>query len=152
MNSGDAHNPAALGVFVGLLFLFAWISAGLIVSRMSGWHKLAQRFALQGDFPSRCWRWRSATARYGSHYNNCLRVAADPAGLYMAMPWLFRIGHPPLFIPWSEISISHTKVLLWKMTRFEFGRENPISFSFREDFAEQIRAAAGSSWPKLTIT
>lgn len=114
---------------------------------MTGWHRLAQQFPLQGDFPRERWRFKGATARYGSHYNNCLTIGASPAGLYMAMPWLFRVGHPPLFIPWSETTIYRAKVLFWNVVRFQFGRETPITFGFREDLADQIRRAAGPSWP-----
>lgn len=123
----------------------------MIVSRTTGWHQLAERFTLQGDFPSEPWRFKSATARYGSHYNNCLTIAASPVGLYMAMLWPFRVGHPPLFIPWNEITISRAKVFFWNVVRFQVGRENPIVFGFREDFAGQIRRAAGSSWPSEAL-
>lgn len=89
--------------------------------------------------------------RYGTNYNNCLTIGASPAGLYMAMPWLFRIGHPPIFIPWNDVTVSRAKVLFWNIVRFQLGRENPITFGFREDLAEQIRHAAGSSWPTESL-
>ncbi len=69
----------------------------------------------------------------------------------MAMPWLFRMSHPPLFIPWNEVNISRAKVLFWDVVQFQLGREDPVTFGFREDFADQIRHAAGPSWPKESI-
>jgi hypothetical protein len=151
MHTSGPHG-AALAALIAGLFAFSWVVTGVAVSRMTGWHRLAQRFALQGDFPAERWRFRSATARYGSHYNNCLTIAASPMGLYMAMLWPFRIAHPPLFIPWNEITISRAKVLFWNVLRFQFGREDPVTFGFREDFTDQIRRAAGLNWPKESIS
>ena len=145
MHASGPHGPTLVALIAG--FAFSWFFTGAAVSRMTGWHRLAQRFTFQGEVPSQLWRFKSATARYGSHYNNCLTIGASPAGLYMAMPWLFRVGHPPLFIPWNEITIYRAKVLFWNVVRFQFGREAPITFGFREDLADQIRRAAGSSWP-----
>lgn len=150
MHTSGLHGAPLVAVFAGL-FVFSWIVAGIAVSRMTGWYRLAERFPLQGDFPSERWRFKSATARFGSHYNNCLTIAADPAGFYVAMPWAFRIGHSPLCIPWNEITVSRAKVLFWNIVRFQFGRENPIVFGFREDFADQIRSAAGPSWPTESL-
>ncbi|MGH9574888.1 MAG: hypothetical protein ACRD40_15330, partial [Candidatus Acidiferrales bacterium] len=72
-------------------------------------------------------------------------------GLYMAMLPPFLIGHPPLFIPWNEISISRKKVLFWNVIQFRIGREGPVTFGFREDFADRIRQAAGASWPGESV-
>jgi len=147
MHPSGPHG-ATLAALLILLFVSCWIVTGMLVSRMTGWHRLAERFALQGDFPAECWRFKSATARYGSQYNNCLTIAANPMGLYMAMLPGFRMGHPPLFIPWSEIAIARTKVLFWNVVQFRIGRESPVTFGFRENFADQIRLAAGASWPR----
>jgi len=147
MHPSGPHG-ATLAALLILLFVSCWIVTGMLVSRMTGWHRLAERFALQGDFPAECWRFKSATARYGSQYNNCLTIAANPMGLYMAMLPGFRMGHPPLFIPWSEIAIARTKILFWNVVQFRIGRESPVTFGFRENFADQIRLAAGASWPR----
>ncbi|MGH9573225.1 MAG: hypothetical protein ACRD40_06815 [Candidatus Acidiferrales bacterium] len=146
MHTSGPQGGALVALFI-LLFVFCWIVTGMLVSRMTGWHRLAERFSLDGEFPAERWRFKSATARYGSNYNNCLTIAANPMGLYMAMLPPFLIGHPALLIPWNEISISRKKVLFWNVVQFQIGRETPVTFGFREDFAQQIRRAAGASWP-----
>lgn len=150
MHASGPHGAGLAALIVGLA-VFSWVVTGIAVSRMSGWHRLAERFAFEGDFPASRWRFKSATARYGTNYNNCLTIAADAAGFYMAMPIFFRIGHPPLFIPWNEITILRGRVLYWKVVRIQFGRDEPITLGFREDFAEEIRRAAGSSWPNERV-
>ncbi len=39
----------------------------------------------------------------GVSYSNILNVAVCDGGLRLSCSLLFRLGHPPLFIPWSEM-------------------------------------------------
>ncbi len=126
----------------------ASLFAAFVTSRASGWHSLATRFAYQGSFPREKWKYSSATMRNLTSYKNCLTVAASPAGLYLSIVRPFQISHPDLFIPWSEIAVSRTKIFFWRMVRFELGREKPIPFTIRTKLAENIRAAAAASCPK----
>lgn len=36
-------------------------------------------------------------------YNNCVVAEIAPAGLHLRVWMIFRLRHPPLLIPWSEI-------------------------------------------------
>jgi hypothetical protein len=40
-------------------------------------------------------------------------IGSDPVGLHLAVLFPFRPGHPPLFIPWSEVSVREG----WNPTR-----------------------------------
>jgi hypothetical protein len=135
--------PFVIAALVGASALSA-----AFVSRMSGWHELARRFALQSDFPSETFRFKSARMRRGINYNNCLTIGASPMGLTIAMPWLFRMGHPSLFVPWNEISVTRTKIFWLPMVQFNLGRGKPVPFTVRARLAEEIRAAAGTAWPE----
>ncbi len=89
--------------------------------------------------------------RWGANYNNCLTIGADPSGLYLTLLFLFRIGHPPLFIPWSEISFRNRRtILFFEFVELSLGREEQIPFLIRTFLGNQIQAAAGSSWPVET--
>ncbi len=35
------------------------------------------------------------------YYRSCLMLCDCDKGLAISVPWIFRIGHPPLFIPWE---------------------------------------------------
>lgn len=133
--------------FVFAAFAGAWLFAAAFVSRLSGWHELAKRFELQGEFPSERFRLQSARMKNWMNYNNCVTVGASPVGLSLGMFWLFKYSHPALFIPWNEISSVRTKILWLPMVQFQLGRENPVPFTVRESLAERIRQAAGASWP-----
>ena len=54
-----------------------------------------------------------------AHYRNCLVIGANPAGLYLAVFLPFRVAHPPLFIPWNEVTQSKTRIFFINMVRFD---------------------------------
>lgn len=147
MQGMPSHNPVLFALFILAAFAGAWVIAAFFVSRLSGWHDLAMRFELQGDFPAQQFRRKSARMQHGMNYNNCLTIGASPVGFSLATPWLFRASHPPLFIPWNEISWVRTKILWWPMVQLRLGRENPVSFTVRETLADEIKSAAGAAWP-----
>ena len=123
----------------------------LIISKLSGWSALAARFPFSGSrFQGPSWRFQSASMRYMSNYNNCLTVGANPQGVYLKGP-LFLAGHPPLFIPWEEVSYTEGKIFWQRVTRFQLGRETQIPFAVRSTLAEHLREAAGSRWPTKQI-
>jgi len=129
-------------------FVGMWIIAGYWVALTSGWRLLAKRFRLQGIFTGRKWTMQSARMRWFSQYNNVLTVGADTAGLFMAPLFLFRAGHPPLFVPWSEItSVRETRFLFIKFVEMRLGQVEEIPFRIRASLAAKIQAAAGSEWP-----
>ena len=58
------------------------------------------------DFPfsGRKLRMKSGGMRWGTNYVACLTIGANREGLFLAVFPIFRVGHPPLFIPWNDIS------------------------------------------------
>ena len=75
--------------------------------------------------------------RWGANYNNCLTIGVDTAGLYLSPLFFFRIGHPPLFIPWTEISLrGRRKILFIDFFELKLGLEERIPFLIRASLAE----------------
>ena len=86
--------------------------------------------------------------RWASHYGSCLNVGADGTGLKLSVAFLFRAGHPPLFIPWTEVSVANRREFLFiRRVRLALGREEQIRFSIGGSLADRLQAAAGTSWP-----
>jgi|SRR5215217_392154 len=81
---------------VGLTFFSA------VISRVSGWHELARQFRADGPAPSYMRNFTSGKIGWVG-YNGCIAVGGDEQGLYLAPSLVFRLFHPPLRIPWSEI-------------------------------------------------
>lgn len=54
----------------------------------------------------------------------------NEGGVYMEVPIIFRLGRPPLFIPWTDISeVSNQNYVLWKWIVLEVG--NPSIATIR---------------------
>jgi hypothetical protein len=141
-------HPSAVALFFPLFFLALWCTILFLISQASGWAALARRFRLTSPFTGQTWDWKRARMRWGCNYNNCLTVGSDPMGLYLSMMFPFRFGHAPLFLPWQEVSVRrHRSILFFKYVELSLGREEQIPLLIRENLADQIRLAAGSSWP-----
>ena len=139
--------PAAVVIFA-LFFATVWCAALFVISRVSGWALLANRFRTDSPFPGKTWGWQSARLRWGSNYNNCLTVGSDPSGLYLSLMFIFRISSPPLLIPWPEVTVwRRRQFLFFRFVEFRLGREEQVPLLMREKLADSLRSAAGPSWP-----
>ena len=136
--------PFAFGV-VG--FISLWLFVSFVISFLGGWLSLSRKFRLHGKFSGPKWWGVSGWMRALASYRGCLVVGANPEGLYLAVIFLFRFAHPPLFIPWAEIAFGRERIFFRSFVRFQLGREDSIPLTLRESLANKIKAAAGSSWP-----
>ncbi len=85
-----------------LLIPIAWVLVSFVMARMSGWSLLAKHYA-GGQFVSEeTARFRTATLG-PIQYHSLITFGVNEQGLRMAVPLIFRLGHPPLVIPWSEM-------------------------------------------------
>jgi hypothetical protein len=139
-----------------LIFPAVLILTGILpflVAQMSGWAALGRRFRAAAAFPGETWGLQSARMRWGINYNNCLIVGADPTGLYLCMMFIFRLGMPPLLLPWQEITVERRwKGLFFHYVELRLGQDEQIPFRIRESLADKIKAAAGPNWPVETIS
>jgi hypothetical protein len=88
-----------------------------------------------------------AQMRWLCGYNNCLSVGANPEGLYLSTLPFFPLFHPPLFIPWTEVSFVRTKLFFVSGVRFELGREAHVPLWLRDRLAVRLKDAAGQAYP-----
>lgn len=128
------------------VFLVLWTLVPIVISYVSGWASLAGQFRFHDTFTGSRWSWQSAQMRFMMNYNRCLTMGANEQGLYLAMNPLFRGGHPPLFIPWNEISVKPQRILFFEGTRFQLGRANPVPLWVRKKLADRLKTAAGNGW------
>lgn len=84
-----------------LLIPTVWLSLSWLLSRISGWHRLAQRYPGSHTIDGETAALRSG--RIGPvNYYSCLKFGISDEGLLISIAPPFRLGHPPLFIPWSH--------------------------------------------------
>jgi hypothetical protein len=135
------------------LFILFWWAVLFLIAALTGWMTLARRFRLASPFAGQTWGFQSARMRWTSHYGSCLSVGADPTGLKLSVLFLFRPGHPPLFVPWSEISVAKRwKFLFVRQVKLVLGREEQIPLVISGRLADRIQGAAGVSWPVEAVS
>lgn len=110
-----------MNVLFLILFVGGWCGIGILLSSMSGWARLAESFAAVGEPTGRRFFMQYGvvgTVIYGSN----LSIHTASNGFYLSV-WLpFRIGHPPLFIPWQEVRNATTYPFWWfEMVEFDVG-------------------------------
>ena len=129
-------------------FVLLWCGVGLLIGQLSGWAALSRRFRATSSPLPEAWSFQSARMRWGTHYGSCLTVGVDSAGLYLATFFLLRLGHPPLLVPWPEVSVRRRwKFLFLRYVELRLGREEQISLQISGRLADRIQTAAGQSWP-----
>jgi hypothetical protein len=130
-----------------LFFVAIWLLVSVMISRVGGWATLATRFRFEGEFTGPRWNWQAAQMRYTVNYNGCLTLGCDETGLYLATMPLFRFKHPPLLIPWNEITASRKRILFMDFVRLSLGNDSQIPLTIRLSLAERLSNAAGAHWP-----
>ena len=129
-----------MGVIIG-------IPSVVLMSRASGWRRLAERY------PDRN-QGRGTSVRSGqlvlnrTIYKMGVRFTADESQLHIAMSALARLGHRPLSVPWPEIDATHDEwpwvpVKGEPMVRLTFAAHPDIRMLVRTRVARRIAEASG---------
>jgi hypothetical protein len=79
--------------------------------------------------------------RYGGHYSNVILLDGRTAGLVLSVRRPFRLAHPPLLIPWTQVTSEWMKVL-WMIpaVRLELGSDARIPLTFYNSEARELVA------------
>ncbi|HNT73822.1 MAG TPA: hypothetical protein PKH77_02260 [Anaerolineae bacterium] len=104
-----------------LIFIPFWCFVVWLLSRLGGWGRLASFYRAVEPFTGQTWTWRGGRLGF-VNYRSVLTLGADPAGLYLAVMPLFRVGHAPLWIPWSEIEVVERDGILGLYMGFRFAQ------------------------------
>jgi hypothetical protein len=121
------------------LFIVLWICVCQLISTAGGWRRLSLDYRAAAPFDGKKLWFKSAGMRYWTNYNNCLIVGANPYGLYLAVLPIFRVGHPPLFISWAEISTeAGSRRFFGDFVKFKFARQPDVPVLLSKKLAARI--------------
>jgi hypothetical protein len=100
----------ALWVIPLLVVYFCFVLK--MVAWLAGWSRLARQYRTS-TLPDGT-NLSMQSGRIGLiHYGNCLTIRVCTDGLYLAVFPLFRFGHPPLLIPWSDLHVLAVRDRWW---------------------------------------
>jgi hypothetical protein len=125
------------------IFPFVFIAWGAfvlyILSLLSGWHRLAQRYPARGEPVGKTFNLQSARVGW-VNYNNALTFIVAPEGIFVSSWGPFRFAHPALTIPWRDIYNVTLKKTLWReMARFEVSVPPFATFHVSRKVIEEAR-------------
>jgi len=125
-----------------LFLALVWTGASWLISRLSGWRRLSEVYPARLPFTGKHWWFQGAEMGRKSHYGGSLIVGANHEGLHLAVLLPFRIAHPPLFIPWSDISM-HEQKSRFSFTKVElaFQRVPGVPMRINTALARKIQEA-----------
>lgn len=81
--------------------------------------------------------------RYGTNYGGSVTVGVGRMGLHLSVIFLFRFGHPPLFIPWRDVTTIQEKKFFVRRSVFRFSQCPDVPFIISEKLASRIAEAKG---------
>jgi hypothetical protein len=127
---------------IPLFFVVFLCLISLLASWFTGWHALIRRFRAAsgpyGDVRTAGPFFYSIYFRFSSHYGGIIRLTAAQDALYLSMLFPFRIGHPPLRIPWEEIQFSRINTFFRSRVCLSLGREEQIPMYISDRMARNL--------------
>jgi hypothetical protein len=131
-----------------LLFLILlWVVLMVVISRISGWSKLAGHYREASPYEGRKFRFQSASMRWAMGYNNCLTFGPGQDGLHISAALALRIAHPPLMVPWNEIAATEYRGRFFGGYRLHFSQCPGVTFIITRKLMKKITDAFGGSSP-----
>lgn len=126
-----------------LWFLIGFVVIGLavmfLIAMLGDWDILARNFRAHHK-PGGAFYYMQSVGIGTSSYRNMLTVGITSEGLYLAVFFPFRLFHPPLLIPWSEITEVHeNKFLSWRTYRLAIGSPEWAHVTVREDLMNEMQ-------------
>lgn len=85
------------------VFLF-WYGLVFIIGRLSKWTKLSNAYPNTDDQMLECKKYIYLKINSFANYNGIVSLEATRKGLRMKIFFLFKAGHKPIHIPWSELN------------------------------------------------
>ncbi|MFO1488794.1 MAG: hypothetical protein U1F65_09975 [Verrucomicrobiota bacterium] len=143
MNTFDPSNiPPALLPF---LFVGMWCSISYLLSLFGDWRRLAKIYSAKDKPHGRCFSMQRGTVGF-VNYGSCLKIYTTPQGFYLTVWPPFRLGHPPLFIPWDAVHNPTAERFLWfESVVFSVGSPTVATLQLPMRFFETRNDAVQSS-------
>jgi hypothetical protein len=152
------NHPVVLLLIAPALLAAPYVGWNLAFAYISGWRRAARLYRAQdpfvGDWFTELYIGMSCASRWwsmrGAEYGDELKIGANRKGLHLSAPL-----HPPLFIPWSEMSIREETAkapILWTgppTFRIGFrGVPGVELVNVSVALTDRLKAVAGDAWPR----
>lgn len=134
-------NGLGYPIWYPLSVLAALLFASAMLSIRSGWRKIAKRFPHKRSAVGRKFFFVRMTLGRGLNpagYGGAVSVRVSTQGLGLSVFFLLRFYHPPMFIPWSEVTRCYRgQVRFYDVTSLSI-RDEESEFTFFGKSGEYI--------------
>jgi hypothetical protein len=135
-----------------LLFVALWIGITAFLSWWGGWATLARAYPMTTECEGPRWRFRTVLVRHanplrGAIYRSSVTLRVNARGLCLAVGPLFRVGHPPLFIPWADVRIETREQMFGSYLEFRLRRAEGVWLRLARSLGAEVAAAGGLAVP-----
>ena len=130
--------PFTVSAYI-LIFIALWSCVCKLISVFGGWQALSRDYRANSAFDGQKLWLKSVGIRSWTNYSNCITLGVNKYGLYVSVLPIFRIGHPPLFFPWTDISTQEgSRHLFFNIVKFKFAKQPDVPMVISKRLAERI--------------
>jgi hypothetical protein len=134
-----------------LYFLIAfpafWFVVTLILSVLSGWFSLRERYPNRDEVPILTLANQSGSLGVVS-MRNILKLSVCGSGLRVGIMRIFGPFCRDFLVPWNEITITRGDRYFWKFAKLSFGQPENGNLKVFAEVADRLARAAGHRWPE----
>ena len=124
-------------------FVLIWCLAEHALARLGGWHALARFYRASGPPDGKTLR--GSAVGFGSiRYWDWVDFTAGSAGLGVACHLRLSNAHPPLFIPWSELTVVRRGVWPVRWVELRFAQAPKVRVTLMPRLAKRLLRAGGN--------
>ena len=136
-------------LFIPFLFTFLFVGMWVFIVYFlsnSAWVHLVAKFKFTDQFVGKRIGIISARINY-VNYNNSLILYYNEKGFYLKPVFIFKLFHPPIFIPWNEVQdIYDKKILFFKYKElWVIGHPNYTSITISDSTFKKLESSYQNS-------
>jgi hypothetical protein len=110
------------------------------------WPRLVASYGNRELFIGQKWNFQSLSINL-VQYSSCVTIGINSTGLYISPFVLFRGGHPPILIPWTELQIEEQRLFVGTVYTFRTNARPKIQIKITSDLLEKLEQAAQGHLP-----
>ena len=138
-------SPNPLYFLIG--FPLFWFAVTMILSFVSGWFSLMERYPDHGETALAVLANQSGSLGAVS-MQRVLKLSVCPSGLRIGIMRIFGPFCRDFLVPWNEITVTRGDRFFWKVAKLSFGQPSIGKLTVFADVADRMARAAGNHWPE----
>src|SRR3984957_11342513 len=130
-----------------LAFPLLWFAVTMILSFLSGWFGLMERYPDRDEIPVVTLANQSGSLGLVS-MRGILKLSVCPSGLRIGIMRIFGPFCRDFLVPWNEITVTRSDRVFWKVAKLSFGQPSNGNLKVFAEVADRMARAAGNRWPE----